>query len=173
MGISSGGGGGPCPGPWRISEGESTADAETTPDRLTTTAAQTETITITGISNAPVQTLTTADDTVVTPPSGATVYATAATLNAGDSLTGGGGSDNFVFQLGKGGGDTVTDFTSGTDHLDFFGYGTGATGATLSEVGATDFYTITPDAAHGGAAAAETIHVANVFALTASDYLLH
>ena len=57
------------------------------------TVTQTETITITGISNAPVQTLTLADDTVVTPSSGATVYATAATLNAGDSLTGGSGID--------------------------------------------------------------------------------
>jgi hypothetical protein len=37
--------------------------------------------------------LTTGDDTVVAPASGATVYATAATLNAGDSLTGGAGTD--------------------------------------------------------------------------------
>src|SRR5262249_8422500 len=37
--------------------------------------------------------LTTGNDTVVAPASGATVYATAATLNAGDSLTGGAGTD--------------------------------------------------------------------------------
>ena len=37
--------------------------------------------------------LTTGDDTVVAPASGVTVYATAATLNAGDSLTGGAGTD--------------------------------------------------------------------------------
>ena len=37
--------------------------------------------------------LTAGDDTVVAPASGATVYATAATLNAGDSLTGGAGTD--------------------------------------------------------------------------------
>jgi hypothetical protein len=37
--------------------------------------------------------LTTGDDTIVMPPSGGTVYATAATLNAGDSLTGGAGTD--------------------------------------------------------------------------------
>src|SRR6266513_1706903 len=37
--------------------------------------------------------LTTGNDTIVTPSSGATVYATAATLNAGDSLTGGAGTD--------------------------------------------------------------------------------
>jgi Hint domain len=37
--------------------------------------------------------LTTGIDTIVMPSSGGTVYATAATLNAGDSLTGGGGTD--------------------------------------------------------------------------------
>src|SRR5262249_25679061 len=37
--------------------------------------------------------LTTGDDTIVAPLSGATVYGTAATLNAGDSLTGGTGTD--------------------------------------------------------------------------------
>jgi hypothetical protein len=38
-------------------------------------------------------TLTTGNDTIVTPSSGATVYATAATLNPGDRLTGGAGID--------------------------------------------------------------------------------
>ena len=37
--------------------------------------------------------LTTGNDTFVAPSSGSTVYATAATLNAGDSLTGGAGTD--------------------------------------------------------------------------------
>ncbi len=37
--------------------------------------------------------LTTGNDTFVAPDSGSTVYATAATLNAGDSLTGGAGID--------------------------------------------------------------------------------
>ena len=41
--------------------------------------------------------LTTGNDTIVTPSSGSTVYATAGTLNAGDSLTGGAGID--VLQL--------------------------------------------------------------------------
>ena len=41
--------------------------------------------------------LTSSNDTVVAPASGSTVYATAATLNAGDSLTGGAGTD--VLQL--------------------------------------------------------------------------
>jgi autotransporter-associated beta strand protein/probable HAF family extracellular repeat protein len=40
--------------------------------------------------------LTTGADTIVTPSSGATVYGTAATLNAGDSLTGGAGTDTLV-----------------------------------------------------------------------------
>jgi hypothetical protein len=49
----------------------------------------------TGTYTAPAGTvrLTSGNDTIVTPPSGATVYATAATLNAGDSLTGGAGTD--------------------------------------------------------------------------------
>jgi len=38
-------------------------------------------------------TLTTGNDTVVAPAGGATVYANAATLNPGDSLTGGAGVD--------------------------------------------------------------------------------
>ena len=40
--------------------------------------------------------LTTGNDTLVAPASGSTVYATAATLNAGDSLTGGAGTDVLV-----------------------------------------------------------------------------
>ena len=43
--------------------------------------------------------LTTGNDTIVTPSSGSTVYATAATLNAGDSLTGGAGTD--VLAVGR------------------------------------------------------------------------
>jgi hypothetical protein len=41
--------------------------------------------------------LTTGNDTIVTPSSGSTVFTTAGTLNAGDSLTGGAGID--VLQL--------------------------------------------------------------------------
>jgi hypothetical protein len=40
--------------------------------------------------------LTTGNDTFVAPASGSTVYATAATLNLGDSLTGGEGTDVLV-----------------------------------------------------------------------------
>ena len=71
------------------------------------------------------------------------------------------GNDSFKFNFHEADGDTITDFTGAGatvgDHLDFYGYGTIATGATVKEVGTTDFYKITPDTAHGGAAAAETI----------------
>src|SRR5262249_18583606 len=43
-----------------------------------------------------------------------------------DVLVGGGGNDTFVFQRGEANGDVVTDFTSGSDHLQFTGYGAGA-----------------------------------------------
>ena len=51
---------------------------------------------------------------------------------------------------------------------DVFGYGEGA---TLTQVGATDSWTVTADAAHGGAS--EVIQISAVFGLTAQDYLFH
>ncbi|MFK4525265.1 Ca2+-binding RTX toxin-like protein [Bradyrhizobium japonicum] len=106
------------------------------------------------------------------------------TLDGGagaDRLTGGAGNDSFKFNFGEANGDVVTDFSgagaSVGDHLDFYGYGTLATGATLQQIGTTDFYKITPDAAHGGAAAAETIEILNVHNLNTSagsnDFILH
>ena len=106
------------------------------------------------------------------------------TLDGGagaDRLTGGAGNDSFKFNFGEASGDVVTDFSgagaSAGDHLDFYGYGTLATGATLQHIGTTDFYKITPDAAHGGAAAAETIEILNVLNLNTSagsnDFILH
>ena len=57
-------------------------------------------------------TLTTGNDTIVAPDEGSTVFATAATLNPGDSLTGGAGTDTLVL---VGGGtfhvDTLANFT--------------------------------------------------------------
>ncbi|KQO69889.1 hypothetical protein ASF18_21675 [Methylobacterium sp. Leaf89] len=68
-----------------------------------------------------------------------------------DVLTGGGGADTFVFRKGETNGDKVLDFTKGSpevgDHLEFYGFGTGA---TLSHEAGSDIYTITADAAHGG-----------------------
>lgn len=98
-----------------------------------------------------------------------------------DTLTGGAGNDSFKFNFSEANGDTITDFTGAGaavgDRLDFYGYGTIATGATLQEVGVSDFYKITPDAAHGGAAAAETIEILNVHNLNTSvgsnDFILH
>jgi serralysin len=79
-----------------------------------------------------------------------------------DVLSGGKGDDTFVFHAGQADGDHVTDFTgagvSGGDHLEFHGFGAG----TLTQIGTTDGYLITPDAAHGGAAAAEVIHLEGV-----------
>ncbi|WP_441279892.1 Ig-like domain-containing protein [Bradyrhizobium sp. 63_E2_N1_3] len=106
------------------------------------------------------------------------------TLDGGagaDRLTGGAGNDSFKFNFGEANGDVVTDFAgagaNAGDHLDFYGYGTLASGATFQRVAATDFYTITPDAAHGGAALAETIEILNVFNLNTSagsnDFILH
>jgi hypothetical protein len=70
-----------------------------------------------------------------------------------------------VFHLGEANGDTVTDFYGagivGGDHLELAGYGAG----TIAQVNSSDFYVITPDAAHGGAAMAETIHLTGVFNL--------
>jgi len=94
------------------------------------------------------------------------------TLNGGggvDYLFGGAGGDSFAFNLGQANNDTVVDFSAG-DHLDFFGYGAGA---TLTQIGATDAYLVTPDAAHGGVSGAEVIHITNVFGLNTADYLFH
>jgi serralysin len=77
-------------------------------------------------------------------------------------------NDVFVFHLGEASGDVVTDFYGAGkingDHLEFSGYGAG----TIAHVGNTDYYTITPDAAHGGAAAAETIELIGVLNLNTS-----
>jgi len=79
-----------------------------------------------------------------------------------DILVGGDGADTFVFHFGEANGDVVTDFTNAGqapgDHLEFIGYGKG----TLSQIDNTDFYLITPDAKHGGAAKAERIQLAGV-----------
>jgi hypothetical protein len=72
-------------------------------------------------------------------------------------------NDVFVFRAGEAQGDLVTDFygagrTVG-DSLEFAGYGAG----TITQLGASDSYTITADAAHGGIT--ETFRLAGVFNL--------
>ena len=86
-----------------------------------------------------------------------------------DHLFGSAGTDYFLFNFGEANGDTVVDF-SPEDHLFFSGYGVGA---TLTQIGDTDAYLITPDEAHGGAAAAETIHLSGVSGLVAEDYYFY
>ena len=81
----------------------------------------------TGTYNAPapspdVKGLTPGNDTFVAPSSGSTVYATAATLNAGDSLTGGAGTDVLAL-VGK-----------GTFHVDQLASFTGFERITLDNV---------------------------------------
>jgi Ca2+-binding RTX toxin-like protein len=87
-----------------------------------------------------------------------------------DTLTGGGGDDVFVFRLGEGGGDTVTDFTgvgvTGGDLLQLVGYGTGA---TIEQVGTSDYYAIHAAAEMGGGS--ELIHLTGVTNLSAGDYV--
>ncbi|KQQ47922.1 hypothetical protein ASF58_00720 [Methylobacterium sp. Leaf125] len=78
-----------------------------------------------------------------------------------DVLIGGGGADTFVFRAGETNGDKVMDFTgvgaAAGDHLEFYGFGSGA---TLSHTAGTDLYTIKADAAHGGAS--ETFQLVGV-----------
>ena len=86
-----------------------------------------------------------------------------------DILTGGAGGDTFVFVGRQADGDKIVDFAGandgGADKLLFKGYGTGA---TIKQVGTTDFFVITADAAHGGFV--ETIQIAGERALAVSDY---
>ena len=87
-----------------------------------------------------------------------------------DILTGGKGNDLFVFRAGQADGDVVTDFQGsgavGGDMLKLVGFGAG----TLTRVSSTDYYVITPDDAHGGSAAAETVHILNVTNVSQGDY---
>lgn len=82
-----------------------------------------------------------------------------------DVLTGLGNNDTFVFRAGQADGDVVTDFTGAGsakgDVLKFIGYGN-ATLTHSTDAAHPDWYVITPDAAHGGAAAAETIQIVGV-----------
>ncbi|KQP74752.1 hypothetical protein ASF41_17350 [Methylobacterium sp. Leaf111] len=89
-----------------------------------------------------------------------------------DTLTGGGGNDTFVFHAGETQGDQVVDFTGAGaavgDALAFYGFGSGA---KLSQIGTTDSYTITADAAHGGASETfQLVGVTNFDLLTGTNH---
>jgi serralysin len=93
-------------------------------------------------------------------PSGTSPFDPGAGLPSGSAS-----NDTFVFHLGEANGDIVMDFwgagdTAG-DRLELSGYGEGM----IRQVGKTDYYIITPDEAHGGFLAAETIRLAGVFDL--------
>lgn len=82
-----------------------------------------------------------------------------------DVLTGLGNKDTFVFRAGQADGDMVADFTGAGaakgDVLKFIGYGN-ATLTHSPDLAHSDWYVITPDVAHGGAAAAETVQILGV-----------
>ena len=87
-----------------------------------------------------------------------------------DTLTGNGGDDVFQFRSGEANGDVVTDFTGagvvGGDILRLMGYGSGA---TIEQVGASDYYTIHASAEMGGGS--DLIHLAGVSNLSVGDYI--
>ena len=96
------------------------------------------------------------------------------TLNGGaaaDFLQGNAGNDTFAFNAGQANGDMVADFAgnggAAGDSLLFLGFGSAAQGATFTQVGATNQWTI-----HSGLGGPdEMITLSNGAAIDASDYL--
>ena len=77
------------------------------------------------------------------------------TFNGGgeaDFLVGGAGIDVFLFTRTQANGDTVTDFTPGTDHIGFIGYGAGS----FTQLNATQWQVVSQDGL-----TAETINFSN------------
>ena len=96
------------------------------------------------------------------------------TLNGGagaDRLTGGLGNDAFVFNAGQANGDTIIDFAGNGagagDTLSFVGFGTAGDGATFTQIGATNQWTI-----HSGLGGPdEIITLANGASVHPTDFL--
>jgi len=96
------------------------------------------------------------------------------TLDGGggaDVLIGGAGNDTFVFHAGQANGDTIIDFAGNDagvgDTLSFVGFGTAAAGATFTQIGATNQWTI-----HSGLGGPDDIiTLGNGATVAASDYL--
>src|SRR5262249_20297174 len=78
-----------------------------------------------------------------------------------EMMSGNGGSNTFLFHEGNADGDTVTDFVSGADHLEFVGYGAGS----VTQVDATHWEVDSADRLTH-----ETITFANAVTLHASDW---
>ena len=87
------------------------------------------------------------------------------TFNGGgeaDFLVGGAGIDVFLFTRTQANGDTVTDFTPGTDHIGFIGYGAGS----FTQLNATQWQVVSQDGL-----TAETINFSNGAQVQAADFL--
>jgi hypothetical protein len=80
-------------------------------------------------------------------------------------LTGGGGSNIFDFPINHANGATVTDFVSGTDQLEFGGFGTAAQGATFTQNNSTQWTINSADGTDH-----ETITLSNAPTIHPSDY---
>jgi Ca2+-binding RTX toxin-like protein len=88
------------------------------------------------------------------------------TFNNADVLTGGAGEDTFVFHHEGTQGATVSDFTSSVDHLVFFGYGTAADGANLTQVDATHW-----SVNSAGGLVHDLVEFSNAATIHAYDYM--
>ena len=96
------------------------------------------------------------------------------TLDGGggaDVLIGGAGNDTFVFNVGQANGDTIIDFAGNGagvgDSLNFVGFGTAAQGATFTQIGATNQWTI-----HSGLGGPdEIITLSNGASVDPNDFL--
>ena len=85
--------------------------------------------------------------------------------------SGGAGNDTFVFNAGQANGDTILDFAGNDagagDTLSFVGFGTAGDGATFTQIGATNQWTI-----HSGLDAHdEIITLANGAPVHPTDFL--
>ncbi|HZO47325.1 MAG TPA: hypothetical protein VFB68_15625 [Xanthobacteraceae bacterium] len=96
------------------------------------------------------------------------------TINGGiatDTLNGGSGNDTFVFHRSEASGDVISDFVGNGagagDQLQFVGYGTAAQGATFTQIGATNQWSI--NSADG--LIHDVITLANGATVHQSDYL--
>jgi Ca2+-binding RTX toxin-like protein len=138
-----------------------------TVDNYVLTAANVETVSLTA-GNAITVTGSSQNNTIIGNAQHNVINGGGNSAVGGDSLTGGGGFDTFVFQAGQAHGDTIYDFTGNGgavgDSLQFSGYGTAAAGATFVHLGGNDWQVNSADG---------TIHETIVVlgAVNASDFV--